>query len=126
MSNPLRMLGTALAAFVVIAGWPAVSAAQIYTRPVYVTPPPTPPRVVYYTPCGPVVSAYGPPPYVVPPTRYSFYEVPSPVGVFPTTTLYYPAAPAGVPVYIPGNYAPNYRYTPGYYVGYPTAQYFRY
>jgi hypothetical protein len=123
MSNSWRLIGAAL----LCAAVPAVSQAQtIYPQPVYRPPPPPPPRIAYYTPSGTIGFASGPPVYVVPPTRYSFYEVPSPVGVYPTTTLYYPAAPAGAPVFVPGNFAPGVIYTPGYYNGYPTKQFYRY
>jgi hypothetical protein len=121
MRNPLQALAFVGAALLLL-GLPAVSQAQIYSRP---TAPPYPsaPPTIAYSPSGPVVAYYSPLPPVVPP-RYSFYDAPgSPVGYQGTASFY---CQPGAPVYVPAYYAPGPPVYPGYYSGYYTPGYFRY
>jgi hypothetical protein len=121
MYNPLLKIGVQLAAVLAILTMPAAALAQLYSRPVAYPVPPPPPRVTYYEPSGQVITYYPPPPLVVPGARYSFYDPPSLMPIYPITTskYYQPGMPVEYYYQLPS-------YTPGYYSGYYTPGYFRY
>lgn len=130
MRHVLLSLGTGIAAAFVVLGLPPAGLAQLYFRPVAAPPPPP---IAYSSAYGPNGAYYGTMATPVPPVRYSFYEVPSPVQSVPGTVTYYIPGPVAPPAYQPGYYPyrPNYfslgySDSPLYYNGYYSKGFFRY